>query len=136
MSEPSLALQKAIRDRLVATLEIVALVPADNIFDRSARPERFPCIVLGDGYSDFAHLYETFHDRAFADLHIWSEENSLTGVKTIAGLVRKALTTSPLTVDGFDCRDLAVVSGRYLRDPDGLHAHAVVSLEAIMMETA
>lgn len=54
MSDPSLALQKAVRERLVASAAVTALLPADSIFDRHARPERFPCIVLGEGQVLFA----------------------------------------------------------------------------------
>lgn len=136
MSEPSLELQKALRARLAGSSSITMLVPADNIIDRSERPERFPCVILGDGYSAYAQLYEEHHDRAFADLHIWTAETSLAGVKEIAGTIRGELRTDRLDVGGFDCRRLAIVSTRFLRDPDGVHAHGVMSIEATLMELA
>lgn len=134
MSEPSLQLQKALRARLAGSSIVTALVPADNIVDRNERVERFPAIILGDGYSSYAQLYEEHHDRAFADLHVWTVEAGTAGVKEIAGAIRDALRYDRLVVEGFDCRRLAILSARFLRDPDGIHAHGVVSIEATMME--
>lgn len=136
MSEPSLALQKALRARLAGTGALTALVPANAIFDRATRPEAPRCIILGEGYSDFAQPWETFHDHAYADLHVWCVEEGLTVAKSIVGAIRDALRNDPLAVEGFDCRDLQIASSRYLRDPDGLHAHAVVSIVATLLEIA
>ena len=44
--DPSLALQKTIRQRLIASADVLALVPADNILDTNGRPERTPCILI------------------------------------------------------------------------------------------
>jgi hypothetical protein len=136
MTEPSLALQRALRARLAGSSIVTALVPAANIIDRNERPERFPAIILGDGVSSYADIYETFHDRAFADLHLWTAEAGTAGVKEIAGAIRDALRHDRLVVEGFDCRRLAILSTRFLRDPDGVHAHGVMSIEATLMELA
>lgn len=49
MMEPSLALQKAVRARLVATSAVTTLVPAAHVLDRNNRPEVFPAIIIGEG---------------------------------------------------------------------------------------
>jgi Protein of unknown function (DUF3168) len=136
MTEPSLALQKAIRARLIAAPDVIALVSADAIFDRSARPEIYPCINIGDGYSDYADRFESFHDTTFSDLHIWTEEAGTTGAKTIAGAIRKALQDGPWAVDDHLCINLTVARARFLRDPDGEHTHGVVTVETILQEAA
>src|SRR5690606_20915740 len=48
MMEPSLALQKAIRARLIGTPAVTALVPAANMLDKNSRPEVFPSIIIGE----------------------------------------------------------------------------------------
>lgn len=132
MTEPSLALQKTIRARLVAEPTVTALVPAENILDRNHRPERFPLIGIGEGTCVFADSLDTFHDRVFADIHIWTTEEGLFGAKTITGAVRAALADRPWTVDGHRCAALRVTGVRFMRDPDGEHAHAVITVDAIL----
>lgn len=134
MTEPSLPLQAAIRARLVATSAVTALVPAASILDRNARPVPFPSIIIGEGLTVpddglARHRYE-----AFADLHIWATEAGLTVSKQIAGAVRQALSDGPLTVSGFHVADLRIASARFMRDPDTIHSHGVVSLEARLAE--
>lgn len=136
MTEPSLAIQKTIRTRLVAEPTVTALVPADNILDRNHRPERFPLIGIGESTAIFADDLDTFHDRVFADVHIWTLEDGLFGVKSIASAIRAALYRRPWTIDGFRCMALRVVSARFMRDPDGEHGHAVVTIDAILKRVA
>jgi hypothetical protein len=136
MSDPSLALQTAIRARLIADPAVTALVPAAHILDRHARPEVFPCVNIGEGFSTFADRFDTFHDRPFTDLHIWDKAASLGTVKAITGAVCAALRDGPWQVDGYHCPYLRVTNARYLRDPKGEHSHVVVTVEAILQETA
>lgn len=133
MSEPSLALQKAIRARLSATGAVTALVPAANVLDRSARPERFPAVIVGEGQSLFADHFETFHDRAHADLHVWTQEPGTEAAKTIVGAIRAALLDGPMTADGYAVREMTMTA-RYPRDPSGNYAHAVVGIDAAMVK--
>lgn len=133
MSEPSLALQKLIRARLYGSGELAAIMPGVNIIDSVGMPDRFPCIIIGEGqtvYGDFEG--ETFFDRAYATLHVWTAEPALSSVKSIAGIVHGTLQPRPWTVEGYRCTRLQVTSTRYLRDPDGMHAHGIVNVEAIL----
>jgi hypothetical protein len=135
MSEPSLAIQKALRGRLTASAAVTALVPAEAIFDRSGRPERFPCIIIGEATSLYATPYESYHDGVTADLHVWAEEIGLTRAKEIAGAVRAALRGN-WNVDGFRCAYATVTGARFMRDPGGQHSHAVISVSALVQELA
>lgn len=135
MSEPSLALQKLIGDRLVNDAGVTALVPADNIYDSGTRPDRFPRIVIGEGLSGLGDSFNSFHDKVFLDLHIWTDSPDLASVKTIAGVMRNAVAARPWIVDGFLCSNLIASTFRPMRDPDG-KAHGVLSIEAILQERA
>jgi hypothetical protein len=134
MTDPALALQKAIRARLVASA-VTALVPANSIIDRNERPETFPCIVIGEDQTidDPAPLAR---DRVtvFATLHLWHREAGLVGVKQIAGAIRTALAEDALTLDDWHVVDMMIQSTRYLRDPDGQTAHGVLTVEATLQE--
>lgn len=134
--EPSLDLQKAIRSRLVASSSVTSLVPAAKILDKNGRPEVFPCILIGEGETMPDDGVARNRHQSFADLHLWQTEPGLAGVKAIAGAIRGALSDGPLSVDGFRVADLRIERSRFLRDPDGIHSHGVISLQARLVERA
>jgi hypothetical protein len=133
MIEPSLALQATIRNRLIADAALVALVPPESIADRSRRPECFPSIIMGEGQT--IRLVDTFDRtrvRCFADLHVWTREQGTVAAKQIAGAVADALAARFYNIDVHRVIDLRVASTRFMRDPAGLNAHAVISIEALL----
>lgn len=135
MMEASLALQTAIRAQLIASTEVTALVQAQAIFDRSARPEIFPCVVIGDGQTVLEDtLYNRRLIRTYSDLHVWTHEGDLASVKTIVGALRDAMRGVHWSVTDHSVADFKINSTRFLRDPGGQHAHAVVSIEALLQE--
>lgn len=131
-----LALQKAIRGRLAADAGVLALVPATAILDRNERPVPVPSIVLGESVAvDEGDSIARRIVRVTHTLHVWQREAGLTGVKAIAAAVRSALHGSRLALDaGHWCADLFVESARYLRDPDGVTAHGVLAVSAVVRE--
>jgi hypothetical protein len=132
-----LALQKAIRARLVATSAVTSLVPAASILDVNQRPAPMPSIIIGEGQSVEGDRIDRRDQRVFLDLHVWKKEPGLTGVKAIAGAIRAAIASANLpTLDGFHFGDCRITGSRYLRDPDGETAHAVVTVEAHVVEVA
>jgi hypothetical protein len=133
-AEPSLALQKLLRGRLAGATAVTTLVAETAIEDRSGVPETFPCILIGDGFTDHSDLIESFHERTFADLHIWTEEIGLAKCKAIAGAARNALRSGPWSVEGHRCINVTVARSRFLRDPDGSYGHGVLTIEAILQE--
>ena len=131
----ALAVQIAVRDRLTSATDVVALVPADNIVDINSRPAPDPAIILGEGQEIEGDRIDRRDSRVFLDLHIWKKEPGLEGVKAIAGAIRSALRSPKLgTASGFHFGDCRVSSARFLRDPDGETAHAVVTVEALVNE--
>lgn len=132
-----LALQKAIRARLVATGTVTALVSAASILDRNARPAPDPSIVIGEGQSVDDGRIARNVQRVYLDLHLWKREPSTAGVKAIAGAVRAAIQSERIAPAGaFSFGDCLVVSSRFLRDPDGETSHGVVTVQAIVSEVA
>ena len=132
-----LALQKAVRARLVAATAVTSLVPAASILDRNARPSPDPSIIIGEGQAVEGDRIDRSDQRLYLDLHVWKKETGLFGVKAIAGAIREAIHSEVVPAGNDlhigDCR----VSGiRYLRDLDGETAHAVVTVEAIVCEVA
>jgi hypothetical protein len=134
MSEASLAVQKAIRARLIASAEVLALVPADHILDRNQRPAPDPSIVLGeDQVINAGESVARDVVRVHSTLHLWKKEPSLAGVKEIGGAVTRALTPRlQLADDGLELVDNLVESFRALRDPDGETSHGVLTMTSVL----
>ena len=134
MTDPSLALQTAVRSRLIADPAVTALVLASNIFDRSRRPEAFPCIALGDGQTvNEGITYARSFVRVFLDLHVWVKSEALADAKAITGPMEHALESNPAwTLDGGTVTDFRISHSRFMRDPGGELQHAVVTAEALI----
>jgi hypothetical protein len=136
--DPSLALQKAIRARLVGSSDVLALIPAGNVIDSSGRPELVPVILLGEGQT----VLRRFNSISYATIHGWIQEPGLVQSKQLGSAIVGALTfdaeieRAVLSLDGFDCHDLAVTGLQYLRDPHASYSHCIVSLAAILKERA
>ena len=133
----SLALQKALRARLIATSAVTDLVPAASILDRNARPNPDPSIILGEDQEVDENRIARDVVRVYATLHVWKKEPSLVGVKSIAGAIRTAINALNFEeVDGYHFGDCYVSGTRFLRDPDGETSHGVVTVEALVSEVA
>lgn len=136
MTEPSLALQTAIRSRLVATPAVTALVQAARIVDGPTRPEHFPSIILGEGQTVQAgRAYSWRNIWVYLTIHVWALESGTEAVRTITNEIDRAFLF-PLTVPGFQLIDgnFRVADTRFMRDPTGLNGHGVMSVQALMSE--
>ena len=135
MTDVSLVLQKAIRTRLAASADVITLVPVGNIFDRHDRPERFPSIILGEGQMVREDLtLADNHVRLYQTIHVWTRDGDLVSARAIAGAIGAALRGR------FFGEATAVVAryrdARFLRDPDGVTGHGVITFEALVEEFA
>ncbi|MGY4332786.1 hypothetical protein ACVWWG_007203 [Bradyrhizobium sp. LB7.2] len=131
--EPSYDLQKAIRARLIASQELMAMVDPDAIIDANGRPERMPCVQIGEGQTVFRRWDSTTQ----ATLHVWFQEPGIIHCKQAGGAIIEALrvdaqVSRTLVLDNFTCLDLMVTQTRFMRDPHGSYSHGVVTVAAIM----
>jgi hypothetical protein len=128
--EPILPLQAAIRSQLIADGNVTALVPANSILDQNQRPSVIPALLLGEGQTipDEGLARDRF--QVFLDLHVWTEEPGTAVSKQIVGAIRNCLYDWTPSAAGLEVADLYVESTRFMRDPDTVHAHAIMSLTA------
>jgi len=135
---PEIALQKAVRSRLVATAGVTSLVPAEAIIDRNERPAPSPSIIIGEGQSvDEGDSIHRDLFRVYMDIHVWKKEESTQGVKSIAGAIRTAMKGRLYPAPdggGFHFVDCFIQNSRFMRDPDGETSHAVVTVSAKVQE--
>lgn len=130
------AVQIAIRSRLVSTAGVTTLVPALNILDRNERPIIDPSIIIGESQVvDEGDAIARDRSRVYSTVHVWKTEPSLAGVKAIAWAIRSAIRLGRLELGpGFHCADCFVASHRAIRDPDGRTGHAIVTIETLVQE--
>lgn len=129
-----LAIQIALRARFIATPEIVNLVPANHIVDRSSVPPLDPSIVLGEAQTvDEGASMQRDRLRIYSTVHIWKVEESFSAIRQIGWGIRTAIRGGRLDLGaGFQCADCLVASQRNLRDPDGRTTHGVVTIETLV----
>lgn len=129
MADPSLALQGAINTRLRSQVSGVA----NRVFDRVLADVVFPYIEIGSFQTvdDGAQCHDG--QEVYATLHVWSCAVGQVEVKTIAGAVRGALHEAELDLGAaWQFLEIAHQDTRYLKDPDGLTSHAVLSFRALI----
>ncbi|MCQ1779155.1 DUF3168 domain-containing protein [Neorhizobium galegae] len=133
MIEPTLALQTAIRARLISKPEVTALVPADHIRSGSTRPDKTPCIIMSDGNTALhGHDYSSQRTAwVYLDLHVWTLDAGQDAAKKIAGVVTAALD-KPLNFEGCECDHFRVTASRFPRDTDPDYGHGALSVEALI----
>lgn len=138
MSDPSHAVQVALRARLISTAAVTSLVPAGSILDRNARPNPDPSIIMGeDQVVDEGITIQRQYVRVYSTLHIWKKEPGLAGVKAISGAIRRALgrvIRLDLNDPDYVCSDCKVDGSRFLRDPDGETSHCVMTINSLVQQ--
>jgi len=133
-----LAIQIAIRARLVATSAVTDLVPASNILDRNATPAPRPSIVIGEAQVvDEGRSIARTRERVFHTIHVWKTELSREGVKEIMAAVRAAIRGARLDLGAdYHCVDWRVSSARAMSDPDGESSHGVMVVDVLAEEVS
>ena len=136
MIEPSLALQIAVRERLISTAALIAMVPADHIRAGATRPDKFPGIIIADGTVQFLGRAAggQYVARVFLDLHVWAIEAGLNTAKMIGGTLANILRDAPAAT-GFAFDEWRLTRTVWPRDPDPQYGHGVLSAEAVIRWT-
>ncbi|SEQ33064.1 Protein of unknown function [Faunimonas pinastri] len=131
MSDPALAVQKAVYEQLTASASLVALI-SGRVYDSVPEQKSFPYVVIGedqvnddgDGCSDGSEI--------FVDVHVWSRRPGKVEAKSIGGAVRAALG-GPIPMEGFATIVGQFYRSHYLTDPgDGLTAHGVLTFRYLV----
>lgn len=129
MASPSLELQVAIVSRLKATPAVTAVI-GDRVFDNVPEDADFPYVTVGDGdeTSDDVDCINGF--EISLDIDVWSRDVGFPEAKTISDAIRRALTSPDITIPTNALVYFRHRQTRFLRDPDGLTSHAVMTFEA------
>jgi len=130
LTDPSTALQAAIKARLNADAQITSLV-ADRIFDRVPNVPQYPFITFGDTQILPETGEGTDGVEAFVTIHTWERFKGFDNVKSIGKLIIALLHDADLSVSENVLLSILLQSAHYLRDPDGLTSHGVLTFQIL-----
>jgi hypothetical protein len=124
MSDPAYAIQVA----LVAALRAVDTEVENRVFDTVPDDADFPYASLGDGQvipvdEDCGDPSETY-----VDVNVWTRDVGFPQTKRIAGAYRERLHHGELTIVGHVVDLMEVQTVNYVRDPDGITRHGILSV--------
>lgn len=132
MSDPSLALQKAVdaalrasttlRQAMGETVRLYSLAPPDNA--------PFPYITIGEDQivGDETECVES--SEAYTTIHIWARvDNDVSASRDQAkriGAIVRATINRQLNIAGFEVVECEFQNARHLTDPDRRTAHTII----------
>jgi len=130
MIDSSVALQTAIRQRLTTDAGVSAIV-GNRVYDFVPDETAKPYVTFGpvQVLPEAADCSEGV--SVFAQLDAWADGPDSLGVKRLGAAIAKSLQWAELPLDeGQRLVIMSVESTQYMRDPDGITAHAVVTVRA------
>ena len=101
---PDLDLQKAIYDRLMASVDLKTLAgnPVRLIYEGDPVPATFPYITIGE--SQEIEDYQA--EEVYHTLHIWSKASGVTEVKQIVAVIKAELDGQTMALAQNVCKGL------------------------------
>lgn len=135
MTDTSLAIQAAIIAAIKNDSGVEALV-GERVYDRVPTNASFPYVsygedqVLQDDADAGDCLIEGF--EAFVTLHAWSRGVGQVECKRLGGAIHDALHNAELTITDHALLVFEHRNTRYVRDPDGLTTHGVITFRSLL----
>lgn len=132
MSSPALELQGAIVAVLKTDGALQTIMGGNVRLYQDVKPGTdFPYATIGDAQQlpDKAECING--SEIFLDIHVWSRAKGDPEVRNIAASISDALDEIALTLPNHACRLIEREDIRFLRDPDGITRHAVLTFRAL-----
>ena len=129
--DPSLQLQKALVAVLKADAGVNAII-AGRIYDAVPGGAVKPYLSFGPFQMLPEHGTCLDGGEAFVTLDGWAAGPDTVQVKQLGAAVAKALDLAPIVLDAPPrLVEMTVEQTQYMRDPDGITAHAVITVHAL-----
>ena len=130
-NDPSLQLQKALVAVLKADAGVNAII-AGRIYDAVPGGAVKPYLSFGPFQMLPEHGTCLDGGEAFVTLDGWAAGPDTVQVKQLGAAVAKALDLAPIVLDAPPrLVEMTVEQTQYMRDPDGITAHAVITVHAL-----
>jgi hypothetical protein len=127
----ALALQAALRLRLLADAPLVALLGGPKLFDDVPQAEPFPYITFGASTVEPLNGLDSELDRHVVTLQVFSRQPGRTEAATIIAALKRILVDTPLTLTNHHLVNLAVAFEEVRREPDGETRRGILRLRAV-----
>lgn len=130
LTDPSADIQAAIAALLLADPDIKALVK-DRVFDRIENVPELPYITIGEAQviPELAECTDAAESRI--TIHTWSRFKTFKAVKSLGKIIIRLLHDGDLAISDGNVQSMLLESARYLRDPDGLTSHGVLTFSLL-----
>ena len=128
--DPSLPLQKALVAKLTADPTITSMAGA-RVYDAVPMNATRPYVSFGPFQLLPEHGDCLDGGEAFIQLDAWCNGPDTVECKRLGTAIATCLDEAALTLDDNRLVLLEIEQTQYLRDPDGITAHCVVSLRAL-----
>ena len=130
-TDPSLQLQRALVAVLKADAGVNAII-AGRIYDAVPGGAVKPYLSFGPFQMLPEHGSCLDGGEAFVTLDGWAAGPDTVQVKQLGAAVAKALDLAPIVLDAPPrLVEMTVEQTQYMRDPDGITAHAVITVHAL-----
>jgi hypothetical protein len=128
--DPSLELQKAIVAALKADAAVTAIING-RIYDAVPGGATKPYVSFGPFQLLPEHGDCLDGGEAFVTLDAWAAGPDTVQVKQLGTAIARALDLAPIVLDAPQrLVEMSVEQTQYMRDPDGITAHGVITVHA------
>lgn len=129
-TDPAEALQTAIVALLANAADVVSLV-GDHVYDDVPKAREFPCVSFGPA-TVLPELAEAI-DAADTTLQldVWAREPGFVMAKRVGRAVVAALHDASTDTGAGAVQSFLLESARYVRDPDGITSHGILTFNIL-----
>jgi hypothetical protein len=129
-TDPAADLRAAIEAKLKAAPALAELIGA-RIYDRVPKAPEYPLVTIGN----IQVLPESADGVDAAEsavtIHVWDQYKRADKAKPVGALVISALHEEQLSIVGGGAQSVLLESANYVRDPDGVTNHAVLTFSIL-----
>lgn len=132
MGSPAVELQRSVRNALIASVPVAELV-GERIYDRRPKNPDYPILTFGP--SDLVPEDLECVDLEVHTLQIdaWTQQGGrLHKCRELTGRIKSALHRASLSLNDHALAEIEIEQIRVFQDRDGLTAHGVVIIRALI----
>lgn len=129
-TDPAADIRTAIETKLLAEPALAALI-VDRIYDRVPPSPTYPLVTIGNMQVIPESADATDAAETAVTIHVWDQFKQVDKSRKVGGAVVNALHEEELQTVDSGTQSMLLESANYLRDPDGVTNHAVLTFSVL-----